>query len=124
MQKANILNHLTDITQFSENFETARDDREKLSSARATLSTVVCNDMAGDDIIAAISSYKKSKGHTTTDHKKVFDQRNSFQGKNVTAVDMTGHTLKVRMHVASQFRNSLCLFVFGHVNTLFISQAI
>ena len=80
LQKADILNNLTDITQFSENFETARDDREKLSNASATLSTVVCN-MTGDDIIAAISSYKKSKGNTTTDQKKVFDQRNSFQGK-------------------------------------------
>ena len=60
---------------------------------------MVCNDMTGDDIIEAISSYKKSKGNTTTNQKKVFDQRNSFQGKNVTAVDTTGHTLKVRMHV-------------------------
>ena len=80
LQKADILHNLTDITQFSENFETARDDREKLSNASATLSTVVCNDMTGDDI-AAISSYTKSKGNTTTDQKKVFDQRNSFQGK-------------------------------------------
>ena len=60
--------------------------------------------MTGDDIIAAISSYKKSKGNTTTDQKKVFDQRNSFQGKNVTAVDTTGHTFKVRMHVQQKIK--------------------
>ena len=54
------MNNLRDITEFCQNYELAQIDREKLSS-ETLVSAIESTDTSQEELIAAISNYKKKK---------------------------------------------------------------
>ena len=73
LQKCDTLNTLKDITQFCENFESAKNDSEKLCGNDYMISS-----LEKDDIVAAISNYRKLK--------KVENQRRDQQTSQINAI--------------------------------------
>ena len=61
LQKSDTLHTLSHITAYCENFEAAKTDREKLASKNTMVSVVISTDLSEGEIIAAISTYKRSK---------------------------------------------------------------
>ena len=60
LQNSEKLNNLRDITEFWQNYELAQTDREKLSS-ETLVSVIESTDTSQEELIAAISNYKKKK---------------------------------------------------------------
>ena len=54
---------LKDITAFCENFESSKSDKNKLNKATVISGTEQAEGMTSEDIVAAISNYKKKKQH-------------------------------------------------------------
>ena len=63
LQKADSLKSLKDIAAFCENFESAKYDRNKLNKATVISRIEQPEGMTSEDIVAAISNYKKKKQH-------------------------------------------------------------
>ena len=61
LQKSASLNTLTNITVYCKKIEAAKNDREKLSSRSTMISGIEAEDMTKDDIVAAISTYRRNK---------------------------------------------------------------
>ena len=61
LQKADTIKCLKDVLAYCEIFESAKEDREKLRNDTPGISSVNTDDMTNEDIIAAISNYKKNK---------------------------------------------------------------
>ena len=60
LQNSGRLNNLQNITEFCQNYELAQTDREKLSSD-TFVSAIASPDTSQDELLAAISNYKKKK---------------------------------------------------------------
>lgn len=73
LQKSDELNNITTLVHFCENFEAAKKDRQKLSSAtnNMAISNInIADDLSQDELIAAISQYKKNKKARTTERER------------------------------------------------------
>ena len=103
LQKCDTLNTLKDITQFCENFESAKNDSEKLCGNHPMISS-----LEKDDIVAAISNHRKlkkggesEKGPTNKSNKCYFcgydyhpKQKCPAQGKICTKCKGKNHFAK------------------------------
>ena len=70
LQKSDALNTLPLITAYCENFESAKTDREKLATRNTVVSAVELHDLSEEEVIAAVSSYKRSKQQSSLGEKQ------------------------------------------------------
>ena len=63
LEKKDSLKSLKDITAFCKNFESAKSERDKLNKATVISVIEQVEGMTSEDIVAAISNYRKKKQH-------------------------------------------------------------
>ena len=126
LQKCDTLNTLKDITQFCENFESAKNDSEKLCGNDPMISS-----LEKDDIVAAISNYRKlkkdgepEKGSTNKPNKCYFcgydyhqKQRCPPQGKTCNKCKDTNHFAQA-CHSVSVKEKGISSVVIGLVDRI------
>ena len=64
LQKADTVRSLTEMLAYCESFESAKQDRDKLRSetqAVSGISSIETSGLTSEDIVTAISNYKRSK---------------------------------------------------------------
>ena len=66
---------LTDLVQYCETYESAKKDKDKLnrnsqSQSNLNISGIDIEDLSKEEIIAAISNYKRNKGYNDTERNK------------------------------------------------------
>ena len=66
LQKEETLNTLKLISDYCENYESAKTDQEKLASAASAISPIHTDELAGEAWLAAMSAYKRGKKHPET----------------------------------------------------------
>lgn len=61
LQKSGDIKSLESITNYCENFESAKEDRDRLRSDVSTVCGIETEDLTEEEVVAAISSYKRNK---------------------------------------------------------------
>ena len=92
LQKSNELNTIELMTSYCENFECAKNDCDRL---RDDNPSICSNDLTNEEVIAAISSYKKSKNIRSKCRRCGFEKHElakcPAQGKKYTKCNKLNH---------------------------------
>ena len=72
LQKSETLNTLESISNYCENYESAKLDQEKLSTNIATAAPIETVDLSEEEVLAAISQYKRNKNSESKKVTKCF----------------------------------------------------
>ena len=103
LQKADSMKSLTEILAYCENFESAKEDRDKLRNEAQKISPITAIESSGmseDEVVAAISNYKRGKKDKATKcfycgferHEK---SKCPAQGKTCTICNRLNHFANV-----------------------------
>ena len=85
LQKSVELKDISTLVQFCENFESAKKDRQKLSSAsNIDIANIDTDDLSHDELVAAISSYKKHKKVSKGNTKDTTSENCTYCGYRLT----------------------------------------
>ena len=95
LQKSTELNTIELMTNYCENFECAKNDRDRLHDDKPSICCIETIDMTNEEVIAAISSYKRSKNIRSKGGRRGFEKHEiakcPAQGKKCTKCNELNH---------------------------------
>ena len=100
LQKIDTVKSLSEVVMYCENFESAKEDREKLRNDAPRISSVNAGDLSNEELIAAVSDYKKNKRDATKKCSYCGFERHDkskcpAQGKSCTKCNRPNHFASV-----------------------------